>query len=376
MSKITLGAEEELQIVSPFTCELVSHDFERGRLLFPDVVTESSKELHKAVLEVKTSVCSSVDELISQLASARKLAISRATEQGQHVLAAGAHPFSDWRLQTLHIDVQGRSDYADTVERYGDVVRSLLSFGLHVHVGLPQGVPAFPIFNSLRNVLAPLLGLSASSPFYDGRLTGLSSWRHSLLDRMPRMGTPEIWKSTEEYVSYLEILRKMGTISREQGFWEDLRLHHTYGTLEIRVCDATSALSTVWLIAALIQCEVQTLVGEYHLGTLPTPMHRAGLDENKWRIRRYGLEASLVDWNSLEVLSLSHYFESWLVRLAPVAKSLGLYDQMRAEVALIFKQGVSSDRQRSWATQGASLKDIVSRLVQETAEPLQLSRLS
>lgn len=365
---ITLGAEEELQIVDRDSLELVAHDFDRGQFEYPDCNGSSSCELHKAVVELQTPICHTPDEIVASVSSMREIIRLRAHAQGQRILSAGVHPFSNWKEQEINKDLHKHQHYIRLVDEYADIMRSLVSYGFHVHLGLPKGIPAMAVFNSLRNSLAPVLAISLSSPFYEGRDTGMQSWRHSMLDRLPRMGTPDIWRSEEEYFKHIELLRKVGTLEEQHGMWEDLRLHHRYHTLEVRICDATPSLEHIWLITALLQCEAATLVQDYQRGRLTKPLSRACLEENKWRVRRHGLAAALIDWNSETPVSLHDYFDQWLVRLTPVATELGLLERMREKVQALFIQGVSADIQRGIFKRSENYQTLVQHLIYETEE--------
>jgi carboxylate-amine ligase len=367
--QITLGAEEELQVVDQHTLELTAHDFEKGKSDFPDFHGTSSFELHKAVIEIQTPICNSADEIANSIRIMRTLIDKRAHSQGQRILSAGLHPFSDWKTQEIHKETLKHDHYIHLVDEYADIIRSLLSYGFHVHIGLPKEIPAIHVFNCLRNYLAAVLAISLSSPFYECRDTGVQSWRHSMLDRLPRMGTPDIWNSIEEYQNHIQILRKVGTLGPNNGMWEDLRLHHVYGTLEVRICDATASLEHIWLITALLQCEVYTLATDYQNNTLPTPLSRALLEDNKWRVRRRGLQATLIDWQTEQAMSVHDYFAQWLKRLEPAAIDLGIAKQLNERVAQLFTTGVSADIQRGIFKTKNSFHDVVSHLVLETEKP-------
>ena len=368
MNIITLGAEEELQIVDQNSLELVAHDFERGQVEFPDRNGSSSCELHKAVVELQTPICQTPDQIVASIAAMREVIRLRAQAQGQRILSAGVHPFSDWKDQEINKDLHKHQHYIRLVDEYADAMRSMVSYGFHVHLGLPQGIPTMGIFNSLRNSLAAVLAISLSSPFCEGRDTGMQSWRHSMLDRLPRMGTPDIWESEAAYFDHIQLLRKVGTLEAQHGMWEDLRLHHRYHTLEVRICDATPSLEHIWLITALLQCEVATLVQDYQRGRLPKPLSRACLEENKWRVRRRGLAATLIDWHSETPVNLPDYFDHWIVRLTPVAEDLGLLKGLREKCQALFMQGASADIQRGIFQRSENYQTIVQHLIHETEE--------
>jgi carboxylate-amine ligase len=222
--------------------------------------------------------------------------------------------------------------------------------------------------NALRSVLPEVLALSVNSPFHEGRDTGLASWRHSVLGRYPRMGVPEIWPDERTYFDHIELLRRLGSIEPDQGMWDDLRLHHRYGTLEVRICDAVHSLDRVWLIVALLQCEVMTLLAEAAAGTLPPPEPRSWIEENKWRVRRHGLEASLVDWRRNEAVPTAVRYERWLSRILPAAVKLGIWPRIELAMDAALSSGTGADQQRMWWNESRSFESVVNSLVAATAD--------
>ena len=315
---ITLGMEEEIQIIDD-RGELVAHDFSADfvEATIPEGLMD--KEIHRCVIETKTRVCQTVPELLSCVRLMRGQARRQAASQGQRILIAGVHPTSTWQQQPLH-EGADFPHYASLIDEYRDVSRSALSFGMHLHLGFELGAPRMAIMNRLRHVLPEVLALSASSPFFEGRDTGLQSWRHSLLDRYPRMGTPDAWESEQHYQAHVDRLRAVGCLGEDQGLWQDIRLHHRYGTLEIRIMDTHPDPVRIGLITTLLKWEAETLQLEIRAGRQGPVWSRACIDENKWRARRHGLRAQWIDWNRDTVSDTPEHFERWWSRVAPRAK--------------------------------------------------------
>lgn len=367
---VTLGIEEELQVVDAAGA-LAAHDFDRGGREVPDREGSSSREIHRCVIEVKTRVCSSPDQAVRALAVMRAVAARRAALQGQRVLAAALHPFSRWPEQALHDEPGVHPHYAHLLDEYGEVARAALTYGLHVHLGVSRPQWRMPVMNALRTWLPEVLALSASGPFFEGRDTGLQSWRHSQLDRYPRMGIPEVWPNEEAYWAHVHRLRRVGSIEPDQGLWEDLRLHHRYGTLEVRVCDATPSLDRVWLIVALLQAEVTTLEAELAQGRPLHPVPRSLLEDSKWRARRRGLAATVVDWATEREQPVRQRLAHWLARVHPAAQRLGFATRLAHAMEAALAEGSSADQQRGWwRDSGGSFAAVIDALVAQTAQPL------
>ena len=344
---ITLGMEEEVQIVDD-RGQLVPHDFSAGSP--PDTSAGMlDREIHRCVIELKTKVCRSVDELQTALGTLRILARRRAAAQGQQILIAGIHPTAHWQRQAMH-EGAAYPHYTRLVDEYQDVARSAFSFGMHLHLGFEPGAPRMAIMNRLRHVLPEALALSASSPFFEGRDTGLQSWRHSLLDRYPRMGMPDVWNSEAEYEQHVQRLRQTGCVQEGQGLWQDIRLHHRYGTLEIRIMDTHPQIARIGLIAILLQWEAETLQLELHAGCAGPAWSRACIDENKWRARRHGLRARWIDWDRDEEHDTATRFARWWSRIAPRARNAAERSYWERELADALDHGTFAERLRARAS--------------------------
>lgn len=365
---VTLGVEDELQVVDARSFALAPFDVERANKALPTGIGSFACELHKCTVELQTPICRMPDEIAASLSFLRAAAREQTASDGKCVLAAGLHPFSTWQSQPVHDDPALYSTYAYLLGEYADLARSGVSFGLHVHLGLPDAKLRMPVMNALRSRLPDVLALSVNAPFHEGRDTGLASWRHSLLGRYPRMGIPDVWPDEQAYFEHIKRLRRWGSIRPNQGMWDDLRLHDRYGTLEVRICDAVHSIERVWLIAALLQCEATVLMDEATRGILPEPEPRVWIEENKWRVRRHGLNASLVDWPNDDVISTPTRFDRWLARIAPIAKTLDLWPRIERALTDALAEGTSADQQRRWHESG-SFESLVKRLVEATAEP-------
>lgn len=365
----TLGAEEELQVVDS-SGNLVSHDVELGQQMIPDRNGTSSAEFHRCALEIQTPVGRSPNEVVDSIASMRAVAAARARAQGQRVLSAGLHPSARWAEQPLNDNPATHPHYAKVLSDFRDAARGAMAFGLHVHIGITRSSLRIEVMNRLRDVLPMILAISANAPFYEGRDTGLQSWRHSLLGRMPRMGLPEVWATEDAYWSHVNRLRGIGLIGMNAGLWEDLRLHHIYGTLEVRIMDSVFSLDRLWLIVALLQAEATTIEAELLANRAGLPTPRMLLEENKWAARRYGMKASFIDWNSDRRVEFREAFQMWLSRLAPAARHLGFALRLELAARTALHEGTLADKQRQWFSQAGSMAELVDQLVAETTRPL------
>ena len=344
---ITLGMEEEVQVVDD-QGQLVPHDFSRDLAQYGTPEGMLDREIHRCVIELKTRICKNVPDLVSALSTLRTQARRKAAAQGQQILIAGIHPTALWQQQAMHIGPE-YPHYAQLLEEYQDVARSAFSFGMHLHLGFDFAAPKLAIMNRLRHVLPEVLALSASSPFFEGRDTGLDSWRHSLLDRYPRMGTPDPWESEQAYQAHVNRLRHLGCLGDDQGLWQDLRLHHRYGTLEVRIMDTHPDLDRIGLIATLLKWEAETVLQEIHAGREGAVWSRACIDENKWRARRHGLQAQWIEWDRDEVCGTAVHFERWWSRIAFRANHAAERNYWERQLADALHEGTFADALRQRA---------------------------
>lgn len=370
---LTLGIEEEVQVVDG-NGRLVAHDLGNDPAALRFAEGELGNEIHRCAIELKTRVCRDVPSLVAALAGLRDHARKRAARQGQSLIVAGLHPLARWQAQPMHLDA-AHPHYRALVTEYQDISRSAFSFGMHLHIGLPVGMPRMPVMNRLRHVLPEALALSASAPFLAGRDTGLQSWRHSLLDRYPRMGIPEVWPDDAAYHAHIERLRRTGCIEPTQGQWQDLRLHHYYGTLEVRIMDATPSLRRIALIATLLGWEARAIIDDLAHGTAAAPWPGALIDENKWRARRHGLAARWIDWSRDEACTTATHFARWWTRLARYAPHAPARRYWERELADAIAAGTFADRLRMQVARRTGWADTLAWMVAESyGEPPLLRR--
>src|SRR3989454_7062868 len=245
----TVGIEEEFQIVDPAIWELRSHVSELLAESAPAFGDQIKREMHQSIVEVGTKICASVEELAEEIIRTRRDLADAAERVGLRIAAAGTHPFSSWKDQILSPGER----YQNIVEELQQLARSLLIFGLHIHVAIPDRTSTIELLNEARYFLPHLLALSTSSPFWMGRDTGLKSYRTTVFRRFPRTGIPEQFGSWSEYEEYLNLLVELKCIDNGKKVWWDLRPHPTFGTLEFRVCDVPTAPRVTTTLAALAQ---------------------------------------------------------------------------------------------------------------------------
>src|SRR6476620_10549105 len=245
---LTLGIEEEYQIIDPATRELKSYITE---ILQGDhmILDEVKPELHQSMVEIGSKVCRAPSELRSELIRLRGLVMDLAARNGLVIAAAGTHPFSSWMTQ----EITPLERYAGVKEDLQDLAQQLLIFGTHIHVGIEDKDFLIDAMNVARYLLPHVLCLSTSSPFWQGRRTGLKSYRSIIFKNFPRTGVPPILRSHAEFEELLDALVRTHSIPDGSKIWWDVRPHHMYPTLEFRVCDVCTRVGDLICIAAIFQ---------------------------------------------------------------------------------------------------------------------------
>jgi carboxylate-amine ligase len=256
--------------------------------------------------------------------------------------SAGTHPFSLFERQRI----TARDRYHNLVDQMQYVARRELIFGLHVHVAVAAPDTAIQVVNGLLTQLAPLLALSASSPFWRGEPTGLASSRQMIFAAFPRSGPPPRFENYAEYAEVVGQLEKTGCIADYTHIWWDIRLHPRLGTIEIRICDAVAQLDDVVAITAFCQALVKHYSERFDAGDEIQTFHRILTTENKWLAARYGLDAPVMDLltGKRNRQPVSQLLRRTLKTIAPHARELGSEAEL-AGIEEIIARGNGADRQ-------------------------------
>ena len=358
----TIGVEEEFQIVDPDTCELRSHVSELLTAGAPALGDQIKRELHQSIVEVGTRICANVTELEEEVCRIRRELTQSAESVGMQIAAAGTHPFSKWKDQVISPGER----YENIVEELQQLARSLLIFGLHIHVAVPDKASTIELLNEARYFLPHLLALSTSSPFWQGRDTGLKSYRTTVFRRFPRSGIPDQFDSWADYEEYVDTLVDLHCIDNGKKVWWDLRPHPVFGTLEFRICDVPTSPQVTVALAALAQALVVKLYRLRRSNLGFRIYSRAFVEENKWRAARYGINGNLIDFGKREEVPMRDLTLELLEFVDDVVDELGSRRAL-SYVHTILEEGTSADRQLAVYRQTGDLRAVVRWLVDETS---------
>ena len=369
--RFTIGVEEEFQIIDPDTCDLRSHVMQLVSAASPDILEQVKGEMHQSIVETGTRICENVSDLRIEMHRTRGELVAAAERAGLQVAAAGTHPFASWIDQVISPGER----YQHIVEELQQLARSLLIFGMHIHVAMPDKQTTIDMMNMVRYFLPHLLALSTSSPFWMGRNTGLKSFRTTVFRRFPRTGVPELFESWSAYENFVNLLVKLNCIDNGKKIWWDVRPHPTFGTLEFRMCDCTTKIEEAVAIAALTQAVIVKLHRLY-TGNLGFRLYRRALiEENKWRAARYGIEGKLIDFGKEAEVPMRDLAIELLEFVDDVVDDLGSRSAVQY-VHTILNEGTSAERQLRVYEQTGDLKAVVRHLVEETRGGVKQSRTS
>jgi carboxylate-amine ligase len=365
--RFTIGVEEEFQIIDPETLELRSHVVQLLSSAAARGVGDLVKqEMHQSIVETGTKICENVSELRLEMHRTRSELVLAAESTGLRVAAAGTHPFSSWIDQVISPGER----YQHIVEEMGQLARSLLIFGMHVHIAMPDKQTTIDMMNMVRYFLPHLLALSTSSPFWMGRNTGLKSFRTTVFRRFPRTGIPEVFESWSEYENFINLLVKLNCIDTGKKIWWDVRPHPMYGTLEFRMFDTATRVEEAVAIAALTQAIVVKLHRLYTRNQSWRIYRRALIEENKWRAARYGIEGKLIDFGREAEVPMRELMLELMELIDDVVDDLGSRSAVEY-IHTILNEGTSAERQLRVYQQTGDLKDVVRHLVMETRASVQ-----
>ncbi len=369
-NRFSLGIEEEFQLVKRETGELCScaqSVLAKGTPYFEEQI---KPEMLQSTVELVSNVFPDMAAARTELHTLRALLNRLVSEEGLALVSAGTHPSALWVDQER---TEGER-YMQLEKEYQDVGRSILIFGLHVHVGIENKELAVKVMNQVRTWLPQLLAISSNSPFWQGRMTGLKSYRSVVWKRFPRSGMPEVFVSWDHFDAYVQDLIEMGCIDNGKKIWWDIRPHPFFDTIEFRACDMPATIEDTLAIAGLCQAMVAKLTYlDEHNKPVPT-LKRDYIDENKWRAMRYGLDADVIDFVQRRCISMRDSIRELLDFVDEVVDDLGSRQEMNYLRSLIDgSRGTGADRQMAvYKESGEDINKVKQFLMEQTMQGITL----
>jgi glutamate---cysteine ligase / carboxylate-amine ligase len=355
----TVGVEEEFSILDPRTLDLAPR-FEQLR-----AAAESDRLLHESItgelisseIEIISGVGDDFHDALARQREHRRRLFALAGARGAALGATGTHPWADYREQQI-IDTE---HYRRVEEGLKYVARRNNTFSLHVHLGVRGIDRAVRVCDRLRPVLPQLLAISANSPYLDGCDSGLHSARtQSFTKSFPRCGIPDTFGGWRAYREYIEFLKKTNSIVEFTQVWWSVRPHFSFGTVEVRICDAQAiAQESDALAALMVACIAQATRDADEDAPVSDPAPRL-IEENMWRATRFGLDGRLIDLERGEEYPAREAIERLMAWTEPIRSELGIDPA--------FPERNGAQRQRRMIESGATREEVFAASVAETRQ--------
>jgi carboxylate-amine ligase len=351
----TVGIEEEVMLVHASDFALAPWIDSILPTLAPDLADHVGAETHGSALELRTGVHDGVPSAIAEIAALRSDLRRELASRGLRAAAAGMHPTTVWQ----ETRISGGERYQLLYESLRELARREPTFALHVHVAVPDPEDALRAMNGLRSHLHLLLALSANSPFWQGRETGLASTRTPMFGAFPRVGLPRAFADYGDYVESIDLLMRCGAFPEPTFLWWDVRLQPRWGTVEVRIMDAQITVEDSAGLVALVQSLVHL---ESSAGTTHRASHEAPelLAENRFLAARDGMKAHFLDPELEGQISAHDALSTTIDACAPHADELGCREELEGARELSRHPGV--ERQRERAREVSGLGGVVAAL--------------
>jgi carboxylate-amine ligase len=356
----TVGLEEEFALLDPATLEMVGAFValrDAAAATDPRLAESISGELISSEIEIRSGRGEDLAAARAAQQDLRRRLFVLAADQEVELGSTGTHPYSDYRdqriIQTEH--------YRRVEEGLKYVAWRNNTFSLHVHVGVRGADRAVQVCDRLRPVLPILLAISANSPFLDGRDSGLASARTQIFTKsFPRCGIPDPFGDWTTFADYIDLLVTTRSIVEYTQVWWSIRPHLSFGTVEVRICDAQMTAAEADGVAALAVACVAQAARDVDEGLPSADLPNRLIEENMWRALRYGLDGKLVDLERREVYPARESIDRLLAWTAPVRSELGI------DVVLPARNG--AQRQRALLDSGMSLAEAYAAAQAQTRE--------
>jgi len=345
----TVGVEEEVMLLDPLTWMLASRSEEVLEALDPGIAAHTAAETHGSVVELATSPHATVAEAAAELARLRGVLAEQIEPMGLAAAVAGTHPLASWEDTEVSPGARYQFLYASLRE----LARREPTFALHVHVAVPDECAAVRALDGVREELPTLLALSANSPFWQGRDTGLASARIPVFQAFPRTGTPRAFGTYEAYVEAVDVLIRCDAIPEPTFLWWDARLQPRLGTIEIRIMDAQTRVRDTAALVALVQC----LVRREALSERREPLAPEVIEENRFLATRDGMDATFVDPVAGRRVPVKDQLRETLRTCRPHAETLGCWRELASVSDLAVSPGAL--RQRAVAARADGLRGVL-----------------
>jgi carboxylate-amine ligase len=364
----TIGAELELMVLDPQSGDLAPGAVRLLKACAEESIENVSAELMQSMIELKTGICQNVADVRDQLVPRVRRVRNIARSMGYDLAMSATHPFH----RATNSAVSPSERYDRLVDRLAYLIHQRVVFGLHIHIGCPDGDTALGVMNQLVRYLPHLLAVSATSPFWQGVDTGLASCRTALYRTLPHAGVPRYFPRWKDFRTYFRVMRECGAIQSMKDIYWDIRPRPEFGTIELRVCDMPATLETTFAIVALVRSLAiasQRLLAERPQAKRGDIRKHWIAVENKWLATRYGLGAMFIRTPAGKRRPLRQDLGELINRLMPIARETG-DDVFLSTLLPIDKFESGADRQRRLSRESGSTRPLVDDMITSLAGEL------
>ena len=324
--KPTVGIEIEAQLVDKKSGNLVN--VSEGIINEYGDEERVKHELYLSTVEVTSSPALDTNETYKELSKILKRVLDIAWKENAGLVLSGTHPFALYEDQDItHVNPR----YQEFADAYGWAVLRLLTFGMHVHVGIDSKEKAVAVHDEVRRYLPLILALSTSSPFWRGRDTELHCTRLSIFQGLPNTGLPEPYYEWEEYEQSLQTLVQAGVIKPDVAYrqvWKDVRIHPEYGTIETRIADSMPCLKDTIAVATFVQALCIKIGEDWENGKLDKPTPSWLIENNRWAAIKKGLDAEFILDITGETKPMTSVIKDILRIVEPISEDLGSIENL------------------------------------------------
>jgi len=360
----TVGVEQEFHLIDPETADLVPRMEQVWRSLAGPLKQAVSHELFLSILETASEVARDVDGLLGAVVRDRRALSRAARRQGVLLAAAGTHPFARGHRQK----VVPSEHYRWVHREHGIISRRMLATGLHVHVGLRSADAGVYVMHEMKRWAYPLMALSANSPFFEGRASGLASTRALLFHSLPRTHLAPSFKRFADLERFYDRLVEAGEITRPGDLWWMIRVQPPLGTVEYRLFDLPTDVRRVAALTAICQAASACYQDRFERGCPMTEFAEGCLDQNRWQATRHGLDGRVLDPVDQEVLPVRTQLDRLLEIVAPKAAELGSTHWLEFARRMMKAGSESQWQVRQYERLGGDLRKLERLIAERTAK--------
>jgi len=288
---LTLGLELELQVVNAATGQLSP-----SSLALWDQLKDTPDGKHftleatQATIELNSSVQHDAESLRRQMYARVAQLQDVARSQGLDVRGGGTHVAQFWNERVL--TPTDRAQVLD--QRFGFLPKRFSTYGMHVHVGMPDAETALRVGNVLQAHVPLFIALAAASPFLQHGDSGFAACRPLEPLVYPHGGPMPYLLDWAHFESLAQEFFDTGIAESLKDIYWDVRPKPEFGTVEVRVFDTPLSVDKAVNLAAW----TRALAGLALAGRLQLPQPQRFVTEGKvsrFLACRDGLQAQLFD---------------------------------------------------------------------------------